>query len=337
MATLTIRTRTTKDDEKRYDVRYRLGGRAYGVQHGGTFDTLKEAKIRRDLIGGELAAGRNPQLLLAELRDPTPTRTFSSWADAYVASRVDVSAATKEHTNGVLKRLRDAFGDTAPADITPSMVQEWIASLDLKPSSTRSYVGTLRRVLDYAGVEPNPARDRHVRLPRDTRDVIEPPSAADVETIIANVPPRWRLAIQVLAETGMRASELCDLEWRDVDEARSRIRVRNGKTAAARRWVAVPEESMRLIAASTPLDDRTAERRVFTGATRHVFKNIIGRACKAAGIVHYHPHDLRHRYASVQIARGVPVTEIAAHLGHARKSMTLDTYSHVLLGEEALR
>ena len=59
----------------------------------------------------------------------------------------------------------------------------------------------------------------------------------------------------------------------------------------------------------------------------------MGRACTVAGIVHRHPHDLRHRYASVQIARGVPVTELAAHLGHSKKSLTLDVYSHVLLDE----
>jgi integrase len=57
------------------------------------------------------------------------------------------------------------------------------------------------------------------------------------------------------------------------------------------------------------------------------------RACQAGGIAHYHPHDLRHRYASVQIARGVPVTNLAAQLGHAKNSITLDTYSHVLLNE----
>jgi integrase len=56
------------------------------------------------------------------------------------------------------------------------------------------------------------------------------------------------------------------------------------------------------------------------------------RACTATGIAHRHPHDLRHRYASVQIARGVPVTQVAAQLGHSRKSLTLDTYSHVLMG-----
>lgn len=54
-------------------------------------------------------------------------------------------------------------------------------------------------------------------------------------------------------------------------------------------------------------------------------------ACKAAGIAHFHPHDLRHRYASVQIGRGVPVTHVAAQLGHSKKSLTLDTYSHVLV------
>jgi hypothetical protein len=30
------------------------------------------------------------------------------------------------------------------------------------------------------------------------------------------------------------------LEWRDVDVAGSRFRIRHGKTATARRWVSVP-------------------------------------------------------------------------------------------------
>ena len=59
----------------------------------------------------------------------------------------------------------------------------------------------------------------------------------------------------------------------------------------------------------------------------------MARACKTAGIAHRHPHDFRHRYASVQIARGVPVTQVAAQLGHSRKSLTLDVYSHVLIDE----
>ena len=56
-----------------------------------------------------------------------------------------------------------------------------------------------------------------------------------------------------------------------------------------------------------------------------------GAGVRTAGIAHRHPHDLRHRYASVKIAEGVPVTTLAAQLGHSKKSMTLDVYSHVLL------
>lgn len=72
---------------------------------------------------------------------------------------------------------------------------------------------------------------------------------------------------------------------------------------------------------------------MFVGFTPDVAKNVMARTCKAAGIPHFHPHDLRHRYASVQIGRGVPVTQVAAQLGHSKKSLTLDVYSHVLLEE----
>jgi integrase len=87
---------------------------------------------------------------------------------------------------------------------------------------------------------------------------------------------------------------------------------------------------------SCPPDDRTAERRVFTGFSRSVAGSAMRRACTTAGLAHYHPHDLRHRYASLKIAEGVPVTDLAAQLGHSKISETLDTYSHVLIDERAL-
>jgi integrase len=74
-------------------------------------------------------------------------------------------------------------------------------------------------------------------------------------------------------------------------------------------------------------------RRVFTGATPNAVNHVVDRASKSAGIHHFSPHDLRRRYASVQIHRGVPVTQVAAQLGHSRKSMTRDTYSHVIVEE----
>jgi len=94
---------------------------------------------------------------------------------------------------------------------------------------------------------------------------------------------------------------------------------------------------MSTLVETCPPDDRTPERRVFPGASRQVLGMAMRRGCQAAGLALYSPHDLRHRYASVKVKEGVPVTELAAQLGHARKSMTLDTYSHVLLDGEWLR
>jgi hypothetical protein len=44
MASASITTRTTSRRERRYHVRYRLGGRAYPLVHAGSFRTLKGGK-----------------------------------------------------------------------------------------------------------------------------------------------------------------------------------------------------------------------------------------------------------------------------------------------------
>jgi integrase len=332
LASASIRRRQVKSGA-RFQVRYRLGGRYFALRHGGSFRTLREARIRRDLIAGELAAGRDPADILRAPERPK-ARTFSQWAKAWKASRVDVSASTLTGYHNHLLRLEPTFGARDPATITPSDVMEWVgANADLKPASISRYLATFRQILDFAGIEPNPARDRNVRLPRIEVAAVEPPSAEQVEAIIANVPARWRLPLRTLEQTGMRVGELHSLEWGDVDEQGSRFRIKQGKTAAARRWVAVPGWLIDEIAATCPREDRTAERRVFPGFTPDVAKNVMARACRTAGIAHAHPHDFRHRYASVKIREGVPVTELSAQLGHTRKSLTLDTYSHVLIGE----
>jgi integrase len=206
MSSLTITTRQTKSG-RRYVVRYRLGGVAYPIAHGGSFRTLKEARARRDLVAGELAAGRNPADLLRAIVERPTVRTFREWAEAYRASRVDFAAETTKNLASHLKPMA-VFNDRDPATITTSDVQEWIATLTLKPSSIRRYVATLRAVLDFAGVDENPARDSRVKLPREAWTVVEPPSAEDVQTIIDKSPPRWRLPLRVLEQTGLRVGEL---------------------------------------------------------------------------------------------------------------------------------
>jgi integrase len=58
------------------------------------------------------------------------------------------------------------------------------------------------------------------------------------------------------------------------------------------------------------------------------------RACQSAGRGHFHPHDLRHRRMTLWHQAGVPARELAERAGHAKPSMSLDVYSHVMPAEE---
>jgi integrase len=53
---------------------------------------------------------------------------------------------------------------------------------------------------------------------------------------------------------------------------------------------------------------------------------------RAAGLPRIRLHDVRHSYASAELAAGVPAKVVSERLGHANIAITMDTYSHVLPG-----
>ncbi|HSJ73819.1 MAG TPA: tyrosine-type recombinase/integrase [Miltoncostaeaceae bacterium] len=89
----------------------------------------------------------------------------------------------------------------------------------------------------------------------------------------------------------------------------------------------------RIAAELHPPDDRLPGAAAFPGFTVDVARNAMTRACRAAGIRHFHPHDLRHRRLSLWHHQGLPAAALAARAGHARASMSLDVYSHVLVDD----
>ena len=93
----------------------------------------------------------------------------------------------------------------------------------------------LAMVLDHERIEPNPARDKlTVKLPREERRELHPPTAAHVEAVVRLLPTRYRLPALVLDASGMRIGELEGLTWGDVDEPRQRWRVSAGVAKTGR-------------------------------------------------------------------------------------------------------
>jgi len=70
--------------------------------------------------------------------------------------------------------------------------------------------------------------------------------------------------------------------------------------------VTVPEPLFAAVLELCPRDDQTPERRVFQGVTADRLRTAIGRACAAAGVPAFSPHDLRHRRISLEHLRGRP-------------------------------
>src|SRR5215211_589565 len=50
----------------------------------------------------------------------------------------------------------------------------------------------------------------------------------------------------------------------------------------------------------------------------------------SAGVPKIRIHDLRHSHATLLLAAGQPLKVVSERLGHAKTSITLDTYAHVL-------
>jgi integrase len=146
-------------------------------------------------------------------------------------------------------------------------------------------------VLDHERVEPNPARDRLVKLPRETKRIVQPPTAGHVEAVVRLLPTRYRLPALVLDATGMRIGELEALVWGDVDEPRGRWRITTSKTGRPR-WVTPSELLFNAVTDLLPRDDRVADRPVFEGFGGDRFRTALQRACVAAGVPAFSPHDL---------------------------------------------
>jgi integrase len=193
-------------------------------------------------------------------------------------------------------------------------------------------------VFDHAGVSPNPARDRvRVKLPREERREIQPPTAAHVEAVYRLLASRYRLPLLVLDSTGMRVGEVEALKWGDVDEQRERWRVsRTVAKTGYGRWVTVPPVLFYAVLQLCPRDDRRPERRVFENVSADRLRTAISRACVAAGVPVFSPHDLRHRRISLLHLAGVPWATIGQGVGQRDLAVTANTYTHVLTDEKEL-
>jgi integrase len=191
------------------------------------------------------------------------------------------------------------------------------------------------------------------------------PNAEQVAALLAKLAgDAWHVPVVVALYTGLRRGEQLALRWSAVDldgrrltvrealdESRAHgVKVKAPKSAAGARAISLPEvviEALRqhrreqlerclLLGLGRPSDDAL----VFPGPEGghdipSAFSNRWRRAAARLGVPETTWHGLRHAHASMLIGANVPITTVAARLGHADPGITLKVYSHLFAKDDS--
>jgi integrase len=330
-----VERRKTRRGGSGYRVKFRLGGRESVARYAGSFRTMREARVRRDWVAGELAAMRVPDV--TTLAEPPTAPTLRDVAQRWQDSRVDVREATRIQHRTALGRVLPILGDRPIDALAPADVAELVSILVGKAKareSIRKSVTALAMVLDFAGVAPNPARDRvHVKLPLEEPEEPEPPSADHVEAVAWLLPVPYLIGLLTLDATGARVGELAAARIGDLDETRRAWLVRGAVSKTRRpRWIELPPDLYAAVVARLPArEDREPAAPLFAGLTADRLRMAIGRACRDAGVPRFSPHALRHRRISLLHRQGRSWAEIGDLVGQRSRIVTADRYTHALV------
>ena len=228
--------------------------------------------------------------------------TVGEAGSRWLATRIDTAEATTVRHGVELKRI-----DRLPRLRAPSSSSTRPRSPPTSPRSPRRATPaprsarrsqTLAMVIDHAGVEPNPARDRAVQAAARGAGGARP---ADRRPRRGGLPAarrrkhRLRAALARLVgrprrQRSTRRSSPTTTSRRPARPAARRRRRRRREAL----WVELhPALADRLEAALGPREDRDPPARLFAGSGADALRTSIAKACRAAGIPLFSPHDLR--------------------------------------------
>jgi integrase len=142
--------------------------------------------------------------------------------------------------------------------------------------------------------------------------------------------PQLRAIVLLAESTAMRRGELVSISWENVDLQKQVLFLPDSKTGA--RYVPLSSQAVKVL---EEVRGAKANGRVFNisdSYLSHAFRD----ACKAAGLVDFRFHDLRHTAITRYAMMGLNVLELQAISGHRTLQM-LSRYTHIQPDQLALK
>jgi integrase len=263
--------------------------------------------------------------------------------------------AVDDYAAAFTKHAKSALGARPIADVTRGDVQallDKLARANVGVSRRHSVATALRALWKWAGPRDmcDPDALAGLRLPALRSAKRRVLTLDQIDTLLAPLTGRTRMAYAIAAYTGARSQEIGGLVRPDVDLAARTIALAEDedarKTPAAQRIVPIVDELHAILAAELDvLGPTIGPVPLFPGDTTPGRRaDALRRAANDAWSDAFLPsvgmHDLRHTWISWLLAAGVPLPTVRDLAGHAwGESMgtefggvTLNTSGHSLSG-----
>lgn len=284
---------------------------------------------------------------------------FSEALEGYwLAKRLELSKTTVDGYSNVFAQFSQHLAANGTPDfeqITPKHIRDFLVSMADRGNSKRTQSNawvTLSSLWTWAAQElgtPHILRGQ-IKRPRFQREQPEPYTQGDIRRMLdaCDYTAEWstmrgtytrrssakrdRAIILLLVDTGLRASELCNLKIADFDRRQGRLTILHGKGDKARNIY--PGQAARS-ALWKYLQERQAAQRADLGdatlppsaplfatnthghLTRDNLLHTIQRIAQRAGVPHANLHRFRHTFAINFLRNGGNVYALQDLLGHA--------------------
>lgn len=297
-------------------------------------------KIRREYVGLRTAATNLYRKRKTEVREGKklpenfrkPAVTFKDLAtDALIWSKAN--KRDWSHDDSRINKLLPDFGYMKAEDITPREIEAWLAANTDTPATANRYRAVLslcyRQGIRNDRVKVNPARAVSMKAENNGRiRYLKPEEETRIRAAIRAKCPEHLPVFVFALNTGLRAGEMFNVKWEDIDLDRRQLTVPKSKHGGTR------HVSLNLSARAVL---RLSKRKSL--GSPFVFENWRGQklskehrwfseVLEVAEVESFRWHDLRHTFCSRLTMAGVGLRTVQQLAGHKTIQMT-SRYAHL--------
>jgi integrase len=324
--------------EIRYEAYFEEGGR----------ERRRRFRTRKDAEAAIQQARDRERRRKAGIPEQREAITYRELAELFLDQYTATGRRADRWMRDMLAYSLKAFGPIPVRELLPENIGRWLKQLPVSPKTKQHALAALRQVL-RAGVTwgylaANPARPAAVKSPTSKPPDILPFESWDEVFAVAREAGRYDPLVVFACATGLRPEEWSALQWRDIDRAARRCLVRRTYASGELRSEGKREASLRTVlladVALEALDQLPQPLRpdqlVFPATEGgHISlsnwrRRVWYPALERAGVDRRPLYQMRHTFATLALAAGMPIDFVSRQMGHTDIRTTLRFYARYI-------